>query len=312
MKLMLKNQPLPPPPPAPGVCLGPTGIRPLTGRLTWEDLITVIFILVFVVVVVLLLLLSMFVAVADSLSGSSYRLSQTLSLFLSECLIMTHRLWQDIWITLEAARLQMEADPVRQSLSNIYQWSVEAIFHCSHLLFNSVPEVSSFMSSSKLLDVSSEYFTMMHCFNMIVSNCGKVFSIFLISIDFLVKLMFHVNRLFFRVFSFSQTHAFFIFQYLIELQQEKLIISMKTLRSRIVKSERRTKISFVDSLPLPLFVKCSPLRQFPPLCHLLIGRVAHSAVLLLFGFGFPPLGSPQSTILCSHSWAVRYNLLLKQ
>ena len=138
-----------------------------------------------------------FVVVADSLSGSSYRLSQTLSLFLSECLIMTHRLWQDIWITLEAARLQMEADPVRQSLSNIYQWSVEAIFHCSHLLFNSVPEVSSFMSSSKLLDVSSEYFTMMHCFKMIVSNCGKVFSIFLISIDFLVKLMFHVNRLFF-------------------------------------------------------------------------------------------------------------------
>ena len=200
MKLMLKNQPLPPPPPAPEVCLGPTGIRPLTGRLTWEDLITVIFILVFVVVVVLLLLLSMFVVVvvvAHSLSGSSYRLSQTLSLFLSECLIMTHRLWQDIWITLEAARLQMEADPVRQSLSNIYQWSVEAIFHCSHLLFNSVPEVSSFMSSSKLLNVSSEYFTMMHCFKMIVSNCGKVFSIFLISIDFLVKLMFHVNRLFF-------------------------------------------------------------------------------------------------------------------
>ena len=114
------------------------------------------------------------VVVADSLSGSSYRLSQTLSLFLSECLIMTHRLWQDIWITLEAARLQMEADPVRQSLSNIYQWSVEAIFQRSHLLFNSVPEVSSFMSSSKLLDVSSEYFTMMHCFNMIVSNCGKV------------------------------------------------------------------------------------------------------------------------------------------
>ena len=93
MKLMLKNQPLPPPPPAPEVCLGPTGIRPLTGRLTWEGLITVIFILVFVVVVVLLLLLSMFVVVvADSLSGSSYRLSQTLSLFLSECLIMTHRL----------------------------------------------------------------------------------------------------------------------------------------------------------------------------------------------------------------------------
>ena len=116
----------------------------------------------------------MFVVVAVSLSGSSYRLSQTLSLFLYECLIMTHRLWQDIWITLEAARLQMEADPVRQSLSNIYQWSVEAIFHCSHLLFNSVPEVSSFMSSSKLLDVSSEYFTMMHCFKMIVSNCGKV------------------------------------------------------------------------------------------------------------------------------------------
>ena len=114
------------------------------------------------------------VVAADSSSGSSYRLSQTLSLFLCECLIMTHRLWQDIWITLEAARLQMEADPVRQSLSNIYQWSVEAIFQRSHLLFNSVPEVSSFMSSSKLLDVSSEYFTMMHCFNMIVSNCGKV------------------------------------------------------------------------------------------------------------------------------------------
>ena len=128
--------------------------------------------------------------------------------------------------------------------------------------------------------------------------------------------MFHVNRLFFRVFSFSQTHAFFIFQYLIELQAN-LILSMKTLRSRIVKSERRTKISFVGSLPLPLSVKFSSLRQFPPLCHLLIGRVAHSAVLLLFGFGFPPLGfptkgSPQSPILCSHSWAVRYNLHFEQ
>ena len=168
------------------------------------------------------------VIVADSLSGSSYRLSQTLSLFLCECLIMTHRLWQDIWITLEAARLQMEPDPVRQSLSNIYQWSVEAIFQRSHLLFNSVPEVSSFMSSSKLLDVSSEYFTMMHCFKMIVSNCGKVVFNFP---DFnWFSCQTNVSCYFFRVFSFSQTRAFLIFQYLIELQAN-LILSMKTLRS---------------------------------------------------------------------------------
>ena len=193
-------------------------------------------------------------------------------------------------------------------------WS--KIFQRSHLLFNSVPEVSSFMSSSKLLNVSSEYFTMMHCFKMIVSNCGKVFSIFLISIDFLVKLMFHVNRLFFRLFSFSQTHAFFIFQYLIELQAN-LILSMKNSQKPNCTKWKKEQKSVLSTPRRCLSVKCSPLRQFPPLCHLLIGRVAHSAVLLLFGFGFPPLGfppkgSPQSTILCSHSWAVRYSLHLEQ
>ena len=204
---------------------------------------------------------------------------------------MTHRLWQDIWITLEAARLQMEADPVRQSLSNIYQWSVEAIFQRSHLLFNSVPEVSSFMSSSKLLDVSSEYFTMMHCFNMIVSNCGKVVFNFPDFNWFSCQTNVSCQSVIFSSLLIFPNSCIFYISIFDWVAGQPNFINEKLSEAELYKVKKRTKISFVDSSPLPLCQMLTIASISPPLSPPHWARCPLSCIVVVWVW-VPPIGFP--------------------